>query len=265
MRSAATRGDLFTFLWAAWRPSRRRATRLWPASAQVSSEVFGCSPSWPKLRDPGGGGCGDLSRGILRPGTDAADYSDEHRQPGGRAVDCLRYLGSRSLRARSATRGSPWARSLWAGALTLGLLVLPVIVIATQEALRNSFPNSLRRGRPGTWSHTRWQVVRDHVLPSALPGILTAVRSWALSRGDRRNRSALEVVGAAGFESEVLPRSPWDRYTVLPIEIYNYATEPKVAFQAVTAGGILILLMLLLTMNATAIIIRNRYGSGTRG
>lgn len=151
-------------------------------------------------------------------------------------------------------------RSLWAGSLTLALLVLPVIVIATQEALR-TVPNSLRQAALALGA-TRWQMVRDHVLPAALPGILTGT-ILSLSRAIGETAPLL-MVGAAGSIG-VLPRTPSDRYTVLPVEIYNYAKNPKVQFQTVTAGGILLLLVLLLTMNATAILIRNRYGRPARG
>ena len=150
--------------------------------------------------------------------------------------------------------------SLWAGGLTLGLLILPVIVIATQEALR-TVPSSLRQAALALGA-TRWQVVRDHVLPAALPGILTGT-ILGLSRAIGETAPLL-MVGAAGSILR-LPNGPGDRYTALPVEIYNYAKEPKAEFQTVAAGGILILLMLLLTMNATAIIIRNRYGRSVRG
>lgn len=151
-------------------------------------------------------------------------------------------------------------RTLWAGSLTLSLLVLPVIVIATQEALR-TVPNSLRQAALALGA-TRWQMVRDHVLPAALPGILTGT-ILGLSRAIGETAPLL-MVGAAGSIG-VLPRSPGDRYTVLPVEIYNYAKNPKIQFQTVTAGGILLLLVLLLTMNATAIVIRHRYGRPARG
>jgi phosphate transport system permease protein len=157
-------------------------------------------------------------------------------------------------------RNLAMGRTLMAGGLTLSLLVLPVIVIATQEALR-TVPNSLRQAALALGA-TRWQMVRDHVLPAALPGILTGT-ILGLSRAIGETAPLL-MVGAAGAIG-VLPRSPYDRYTVLPVEIYNYAKNPKTEFQTVTAGGILILLLLLLTMNATAIIIRNRYGRPSRG
>ncbi|HEV3167132.1 MAG TPA: phosphate ABC transporter permease PstA [Isosphaeraceae bacterium] len=152
-------------------------------------------------------------------------------------------------------KGVALGPSLWAGALTLGLLVLPVIVIATQEALR-AVPSSLRQAALALGA-TRWQVVRDHVLPGALPGILTGT-ILALSRAIGETAPLL-MVGAAGSILR-LPRTPSDRYTALPVEIYNYAREPNTAFQGVAAGGILILLALLLTMNAAAILIRNRSG-----
>ncbi len=150
--------------------------------------------------------------------------------------------------------------TLWAGGLTLGLLILPVIVIATQEALR-TVPNSLRQAAMALGA-SRWQVVRDHVLPSALPGILTGV-ILALSRAIGETAPLL-MVGAAGSILR-LPKGPSSRYTALPVEIYNYAKEPDPKYQAVAAGGILLLLALLLTMNATAIVIRNRYARSSRG
>jgi phosphate transport system permease protein len=134
-------------------------------------------------------------------------------------------------------------------------LVLPVVVIATQEALR-AVPSSLRQAALALGG-TRWQVVRDHVLPAALPGILTGT-ILALSRAIGET-APLIMVGAAG-SILWLPRGPGDRYTALPVEIYGYAREPDHAFRPIAAGGILILLALLLTMNAAAIIIRNRAG-----
>jgi phosphate transport system permease protein len=145
--------------------------------------------------------------------------------------------------------------SLWAGALTLSLLILPVIVIATQEALR-TVPGSLRQAALALGA-TRWQMVRDHVLPAALPGILTGT-ILGLSRAIGETAPLL-MVGAAGSILR-FPRGPGDRYTALPVEIYNYAKEPNADFQTIAAGGILILLVLLLSMNATAIVIRNRSG-----
>jgi phosphate transport system permease protein len=144
--------------------------------------------------------------------------------------------------------------SLWAGALTLSLLVLPVIVIATQEALR-TVPVSLRQAALALGA-TKWQTVRDHVLPSALPGILTGV-ILALSRAIGETAPVLMVSRADSVLTA--PRGPGDDYAALPVEIYNYAKQPVGSgFETVAAGGILILLVILLTMNATAIVIRYR-------
>jgi phosphate transport system permease protein len=150
--------------------------------------------------------------------------------------------------------------TLWAGAFTLSLLILPVIVIATQEALR-TVPGSLRQAAMALGG-TKWQVVRDHVLPASIPGILTGT-ILALSRAIGETAPLL-MVGAAGSILRI-PKGPWSRYTALPVEIYNFAKDPNRKFEMVAAGGILILLALLLSMNATAIVIRNRYARPSRG
>ena len=144
--------------------------------------------------------------------------------------------------------------TLLAGVLTLSLLILPIIVITTQEALR-AVPGSLRHAALALGA-TRWQVVRDHVLPSALPGILTGT-ILGLSRAIGETAPLL-MVGAAGSILQ-LPQGPLDRYSALPVEIYNYARQPGTKFQPVVAGGILILVTILLLMNGVAIVIRGRF------
>ena len=143
---------------------------------------------------------------------------------------------------------------LLSGVLTLSLLILPIIVITTQEALR-AVPQSLRQAALALGA-TRWQVVRDHVLPSALPGIMTGT-ILGLSRAIGETAPLL-MVGAAGSILR-LPRGPMDRYSALPVEIYKYARLPDTRFHPVAAGGILLLVVLLLAMNATAIVIRSRF------
>jgi len=142
---------------------------------------------------------------------------------------------------------------LLAGALTLSLLILPVIVIATQEALR-AVPKSLRLAALALGA-TRWQMIRDHLLPAASPGILTGT-ILGVSRAIGETAPLL-MVGAAASLLKV-PRGPFDRYTALPVEIYYNAKEPAEAYSTVAAGGILILLCLLLSMNFMAIWIRQR-------
>jgi phosphate transport system permease protein len=143
---------------------------------------------------------------------------------------------------------------LLAGALTLSLLILPIIVITTQESLR-TVPSSLRQAALALGA-TRWQMVSGHVLPAALPGILTGT-ILGLSRAIGETAPLL-MVGAAGSIRK-LPAGIFDRYSALPVEIYNYAKEPDRQFQTVSAGGIVILLVLLMSMNLTAILIRNRF------
>jgi phosphate transport system permease protein len=143
---------------------------------------------------------------------------------------------------------------LLAGVLTLSLLILPIIVITTQEALR-AVPGSLRQAALALGA-TRWQVVRDHVLPSALPGILTGT-ILGLSRAIGETAPLL-MVGAAASIPQV-PHGPMDRYSALPVEIYNYTRQPDLKFQPVVAGGILILVTILLLMNGVAIVIRGRF------
>jgi phosphate transport system permease protein len=144
--------------------------------------------------------------------------------------------------------------TLMSGVLTLSILILPIIVLTTQEALR-AVPQSLRQAAIALGA-TRWQVVSGHVIPSALPGIMTGT-ILGLSRAIGETAPLL-MVGAAGSILR-LPKGPLDRYTALPVEIYKYARLPNTRFQTVAAGGILILVAMLLSMNAVAIVIRNRF------
>jgi phosphate transport system permease protein len=145
-------------------------------------------------------------------------------------------------------------RSVISGALTLAILILPVIVMAAQEAIR-AVPRSLRDAAYGLGA-TRWQVVSLQVLPAALPGILTGT-ILALSRAIGET-APLIMVGAVGFIA-FTPTGLSDPFTVLPLQIYNWVSRPQEEFHQIAAAGIIVLLMLLLTMNAIAIVMRNRY------
>lgn len=145
-------------------------------------------------------------------------------------------------------------RSVLSGALTLSLLVLPVVIIAAQEAIR-AVPNSLRNASYGLGA-TRWQTVRHQVLPVAMPGILTGT-ILALSRAIGET-APLIMIGALTFIA-FDPRSPMDPFTVLPIQIFNWASRPQAAFHDLAAAAIIVLLAVLLLMNAGAILLRNRY------
>ena len=145
-------------------------------------------------------------------------------------------------------------RSILAGALTLALLVLPIIIVATQEALK-SVPNPLKEASYAV-GMTRWQTITGVVLPYAIPGILTgAILAISRALGEA---APLILVGAAGYIS-FLPNSPLDHFTVLPIQIFNWTSRPQAEFQHIAAAGIILLLIFLLSANAIAILLRNKY------
>lgn len=145
-------------------------------------------------------------------------------------------------------------RVILAGALTMTLLILPVIIITSREAIR-SVPKTYREGAFALGA-TRWQVTRQIVLPEAFPGILTGT-ILALSRaiGEAAPMIAIAALAYVRF----LPTSPLDRFTVMPIQIYNWINMPRVEFRELAAAGIIVLLVVLLAMNSVAILIRNKY------
>ena len=149
-----------------------------------------------------------------------------------------------------------FGRSVIAGGLTLGLLVLPLIIINAQEAIR-AVPDSLRQAGYGLGA-TKWQVIWNHVLPSALPGILTG-NILAMSRA-LGETAPLVVVGAATLLTSN-PSGPLSRFTVLPVQIYQWTARPQAEFQHIAAAAIVVLLVLLLSLNATAIVLRNRFSA----
>ncbi len=145
-------------------------------------------------------------------------------------------------------------RVIIAGALTLTLLVLPLLIVAGREAIR-AVPDSYRQGSLALGA-TRWQTVRHVVLPSALPGILTGT-ILAMSRAI--GEAAPVIAIAALVFVTFTPVHPFERFTVLPIQIFNWVSRPQADWQHVTAAAIIILLLVLLSMNATAILLRDRF------
>jgi phosphate transport system permease protein len=150
-------------------------------------------------------------------------------------------------------------RTLLAGALTLAVLVLPIVIITTAEALR-AVPATIREAGYGVGA-TKWEVVRHHVLPYAAPGVLTGT---ILAIGRAFGETApLLLVGAVtgGFlirdpsVQEVL-QGP---YTALPTVIFSWTRQPDPAFRELTSAAIVTLLVVMLFVNALAIILRNRY------
>ncbi len=153
-------------------------------------------------------------------------------------------------------------RTLISGGLTLAVLVLPIIVITTSEALR-AVPSGLREASFGVGA-TGWETIRHHVLPISFPAILTgSVLAVARAFGES---APLLLAGAVlsnffsapagtSFLSQVTEQS----YTALPIVIYNWARQPQEEFVALTAAGIVVLLVTLLLVNTAAIIARDRF------
>ncbi|SDC09813.1 phosphate transport system permease protein [Paenibacillus sp. UNCCL117] len=145
-------------------------------------------------------------------------------------------------------------RSILSGALTMTLLVLPIIIVSSQEAIK-TVPQSLRNASFALGAN-RWQTIVRVVLPSSLPGILTgSILSMSRAIGET---APLIVVGAVAYVA-FLPHSPLDTFTVMPIQIFNWASQPQAEFQNVAAAGIILLLIMLLSMNAFAIYLRNKY------
>jgi phosphate transport system permease protein len=143
-----------------------------------------------------------------------------------------------------------------AGGLTLGLLVLPVVIIAGREAIR-AVPPSIREGSMALGA-TQWQTIWKQVLPAAIPGIATGV-ILAVSRAIGET-APLIVVGAATFVA--FDPDLNSAFTALPIQIFDWISRPSNAvndYASLAAGGIIVLMALLLAMNAVAIYLRNRY------
>ncbi|MCB0044255.1 MAG: phosphate ABC transporter permease PstA [Caldilineaceae bacterium] len=145
-------------------------------------------------------------------------------------------------------------RTILAAGLTLGLLVLPIIIINAQEAIR-AVPQAYREAGYGMGG-TRWQVIRSHVLPSALPGILTGT-ILGISRAIGETAPVV-VIGASTFIT-VDPNGPFSKFTVLPMQIFQWTTRPQPEFRHIAAAASIVLLILMFTLNGTAIYMRNRY------
>jgi phosphate transport system permease protein len=144
--------------------------------------------------------------------------------------------------------------SVLSGALTLSLLILPVIIVATREALR-AIPRAIREGGYALGA-TKWEVIRSHLLPMALPGALTGI-ILALSRAIGE-AAPLLVVGVALYQTYATA-GPLDGYMALPTQIYDWISRPQQIFQDSAAAGIVVIMAVLLVANSVAIVLRNKY------
>lgn len=143
---------------------------------------------------------------------------------------------------------------LLAGALTLAAMVLPIVIVATEEALK-AVPRSMREAAYGLGA-TKWQVTRDHVLPYAMPGILTG-SILALARAVGETAPLILVGGAAALF--FVPTGPMSAFTALPLQTFVWAENPREAFRDLAAAGTVVLLAFILLANLTAIVLRNRF------
>ncbi len=155
-------------------------------------------------------------------------------------------------------RGLDLGRTVFAASLTLSLLILPVVIISSAEALK-AVPPSQREAAYALGA-TRWQVIRRALLPAAAPGILTGI---VLAVGRAVGETApLILIGAVTFVTFV-PTNPFeDKYTVLPIQIFNWANRPQESFLEISAAAILVLIALMLLLNGAAIYLRARLSRG---
>jgi len=136
----------------------------------------------------------------------------------------------------------------------LGLLTLPIVIVVSEEALK-AVPNSVREAAFGLGA-SRWQVVRHHVLPYSMPGMLTAsILALARTMGET---APLIVMGAAAF-IPYTPDSPYDRFTALPIQAYRWALHSNHDFHTLAWGAVLVLIVLVLAGNLSAILLRDRF------
>ena len=162
---------------------------------------------------------------------------------------------------RSLTGPEISGLSLISGGLTLSVLVMPIVILVTMEALR-AVPKSIREAAYGVGA-TRWEVVRSHVLPYAAPGVFTGT-ILSLARAFGETAPLLMVGAVTGYLTPSHGQSLFEtlrsvRYTALPTQIFNFSKQPGEEWRANAAAAIIVLLVIILAVNAIAIVLRNRY------
>lgn len=150
-------------------------------------------------------------------------------------------------------RGLGLGRILLAGAIILTLVVLPTVVVASREAIR-AVPDSIRQGAYALGA-TRWQVIWRQVLPAAIPGIATgSILALARALGETAPLIMVGAVVFVAFDPTLL-----GAYTALPVQVYSWTVQPQPEFQVLAAAGALVLIAIVFSVNALAIVIRARY------
>lgn len=152
-----------------------------------------------------------------------------------------------------AWEGFTGGRTILAGALVLTLVSLPVIIIASREALR-AVPSSIREASYALGA-SKWETISSHVIPAALPGILTGtILAMARAIGETAPLITIGALTYIAFD----PTGPRDIFTVMPIQIFNWVSLPQEAFHHLASAGIIVLLTILLSLNALALYIRRK-------
>jgi phosphate transport system permease protein len=151
-------------------------------------------------------------------------------------------------------RALGFGRTIISGAITMALLILPIIIVASQEAIK-TVPHNLKEASYALGA-TKWETIREVILPYSMPGILTGT-ILAVSRAIGEAAPLVVVGGAAAIW--FTPQTPFDEFTTLPLQIFTWATMPQREFQGVAAAGIIVLLIVLIFINLTAILLRNKY------
>ncbi|MDB5282225.1 MAG: phosphate transporter, permease protein PstA [Bacteroidota bacterium] len=149
--------------------------------------------------------------------------------------------------------------SILSGSLTLALLIMPIVIVSTREAIK-TVPNTLREASYALGA-SKWQTVWMQVLPASAGGIMTGI-ILALSRAIGET-APLIVVGALTYVPFV-PKSVFSSFTVLPIQIYNWASRPEAGFAVNAAAAIIVLMSITFLMNGSAVYLRNRWQKNVR-
>lgn len=243
--------------WLSWNLITKTPSRFNPREGGMNPAVWGSL--WIVL------GSGIVSFLI---GVGAAIYLEEYAQRG-RVTDFINTNIANLAGVPSIVYGLlgvvvfvDWmnmGRSILAGALAMALLILPVVVVSSREAIR-AVPPSLREASYGLGA-TRWQTVQHHVLPAAMPGIMTGV-ILSMSRAIGETAPLLAISGASLVR--FAPASIFSDFIVMPLQIYNWSADFTEELQRLSAAAIIVLLIVLLLMNSLAIAIRQYFSKKTR-
>ncbi|MEM1943354.1 MAG: phosphate ABC transporter permease PstA [Candidatus Caldarchaeum sp.] len=152
------------------------------------------------------------------------------------------------------TYGLGWGRSIIAGAFTLATMTLPLVTVAAAEAIK-TVPEALKLGAYALGA-TKLQVTRYIILPRAVPMMMTGA-ILAISRAIGEAAPILVISGLLFIRED--PTSIFDRFTVMPLQIFNWVSRPQAAFQELSSAAIVVLLLMLLSLNSAAIAVRYRY------